>query len=598
MWTTENTELFPQLDLNEGLELQSNVGESEFGLNDCKISSIGHVLDCSVETWTRIDHRVDEEGSVNGEERGDTNVNSFMKDFLLDSIAVQFHTPVFWNQFFAHIFFPASYFLLNYKAQGFAIGNDFIVSPNFYFNILFPSIIYLMIVTYFLCPPEDELAIRGAFWVPTIFFIQHRMTIALKYASLSPSEYAKFQCLENNDTAARYMHQMQLLSGWAMRDSTLLQFELGCAGARIGAKINEISIMIANPNVSECARKEYACWNALLRRETTVKLQKRPARELVRHADGSYTMSIYDVSKAIIRKADASSAQKFRWVLFPFLALMILLPWLSLLSTARGVSGRSVYMYVFLICSLLSFATYGMLGFMLLYVSVWDVSRQLHMVRYLHRLIRITDLTLDSSLTFHKSQRRKSASKRGSNAFSDDIQSSRTGKEAAQQRNSEHLQEKVGIILSVIKSEKEKSIALRESLRGHFSAQTTSTRRSDALHTNHSNPEGISVDQYASLDLLGASFPRNSGSSPRGGKNTGPESVSARDIKSRFHEFGSRSLKDEDDSHIPQLSFKLPENIVGWTYARLVFQHFGERFRNRVDTYTGEQLFHVWFFFL
>jgi hypothetical protein len=46
-------------------------------------------------------------------------------------------------------------------------------------------------------------------------------------------------------------------------------------------------------------------------------------------------------------------------------------------------------------------------------------------------------------------------------------------------------------------------------------------------------------------------------------------------------------VKEEDHSHIPQISFKYAENVIAWTYTRLVFQHFGERFRNRIDMYTG-----------
>ena len=78
----------------------------------------------------------------------------------------------------------------------------------------------------------------------------------------------------------------------------------------------------------------------------------------------------------------------------------------------------------------------------------------------------------------------------------------------------------------------------------------------------------------------------NSGS----GTNSGSMRLSAKEIQSRFSEFGSKSMKNNDRSNIPQLSFRNPENILAWTYTRLVFQHFGERFRARIDAYNGEIL--------
>ena len=69
--------------------------------------------------------------------------------------------------------------------------------------------------------------------------------------------------------------------------------------------------------------------------------------------------------------------------------------------------------------------------------------------------------------------------------------------------------------------------------------------------------------------------------------NISSTKISAKEVRRRFSDFGNKSLKDNDLSHIPQISFRSPENIIGWTYARLMYQHFGERFRDRVDNFTG-----------
>lgn len=103
------------------------------------------------------------------------NIDAFMEDFLLDSIAVQFHPDVFFVQFICHIFFPLAYFLINFKGQGFEITYDFLIQPRFYLNIVTTLVIYAMVLSYFMCPVEDQRPISGALWVPLIFFIQHRL---------------------------------------------------------------------------------------------------------------------------------------------------------------------------------------------------------------------------------------------------------------------------------------------------------------------------------------------------------------------------------------------------------------------------------------
>jgi hypothetical protein len=595
--------------MNEGLHLRvSGDGDrcddrkSSFG----DANFVGYVLDntleqsldeCSAGDEEAIQHQPVNSGKADEHctefwSADETNVDKFMDDFILDSIAVQFHAAVFWQQFLPHIIFPLSYFLLNYKVQGFAVSYDFLWQPSFYFNIFFPSVIYVMAVLYYLCPVQDELPVRGALWVPIIFFIQHRMTVALKYASLSPSEYAKFQSLrgEGSGTAAeRYMQQMQLLTGWATRDKRLLQFELGCAAARIGAKINEISIVIADPSSSETARKEFACWNALLHGQATVKLNQRPSPALVRHADGSYTLSVYDLSKAIVLKADANSGQGYKWVIYIFVVLMIMIPWVTLSNTPQGLSGRSSYLYAFLVCNCIAFWMYGLVDFLLLYVSVWDVSRQLHMVRYLHRLIRITDLTLDTSLAL----RHRGASKSGPQDTSFTLSSRKSSrsklglgnrrnssaKDSVRLRELEHLREKMSVILSVTKSEKRKSVSVRRSVTtsGGLYRQQSDSRKSD-----RAQPTVQDVSRSKSRSPPGPDLYHEVDSS-----GEGVDEVSPREHMSRFYDYGAKHLQDEDQSHIPQLSFRQPENIIGWTYARLVFQHFGERFRTRIDTYTG-----------
>lgn len=497
------------------------------------------------------------------------NVDAFMEDFVLDSIAVQFHADVFLVQFVCHVFFPLAYVLINYKGQGFEITRDVLVQPRFYINIVTCLFVYAMVISYFMCPVEDQKPISGALWVPLIFFIQHRMTIGLKYASLSPTEYEKFQKTTDVNQAYRYLTQMQLLNGWATRSSLLLQFELGCAAARLGAKINEISISIADPSTRATARNDFANWNALLQHRSTVSLSARPAPELVRHDDGSYTLSVYDLCRAVIMKADVSSTQRMKFLIYIFMVLINAVPWANILADPDKFPHRSVYLYVFLGTNVLIMGLFGTVAFLILYVSVWDVSRQLHMVSYLHRLIRITDLTLDSDFTFRKGR--------------DDV------------RAREHIREKIDVILSVTKPERSKSIAIRKSLSAKptvsFSSSRDPSPRSDSstrvYNSLGANIAKMELNERSKADVRPDSeFLLGENSARISARNA---SVSSRELKLRFAEFGVKSMKEGDGSHIPQISFKSSENIIGWTYARLVVQNFGERFRYRVDTYTGTQ---------
>jgi hypothetical protein len=228
---------------------------------------------------------------------------------------------------------------------------------------------------------------------------------------------------------------------------------------------------------------------------------------------------------------------------------MVLTPYWNIFQSELSLRNGSVYLYTFLGCNLVITCFYGTVAFLLLYVSVWDVSRQLHIVRYLHRLIRITDLTLDTSISFHKDKH---------------------GKKYKNKTSRDEVREKLSVILSVTQPERRKSIALHKSLSGN---KTTASSK-----------------DYNSTSSAGFSERYNTSSSSGSSRQRRPEnlkSVSSKEIKSRFTEFGTRSVKEEDHSHIPQISFKYAENVIAWTYTRLVFQHFGERFRNRIDMYTG-----------
>ncbi len=51
---------------------------------------------------------------------------------------------------------------------------------------------------------------------------------------------------------------------------------------------------------------------------------------------------------------------------------------------------------------------------------------------------------------------------------------------------------------------------------------------------------------------------------------------------------GERTAEQNSLAEMPRLDFFYVENILAWTYCRLVFQNFGDRYRFRMDVYVGK----------
>ncbi len=213
---------------------------------------------------------------------------------IFDSIALQFSVRVFFRQLLAHTVIIFAPFVTNVTAQGFTKNIQNEIMPIVY-NIVFPLILYLMLISYFMCPAQDKRILAGAFLIPLIYFIQHKLIVALKYASLSDTEYLRFMTCKDYKITQIYQSQMQLIAAWLNREENVLEFELGAAAARVGAKINEIAIIVQgsacngpvlcvfnyffstivcvlDPNQSESSQSQFRNWNAFLRSAVRISL--------------------------------------------------------------------------------------------------------------------------------------------------------------------------------------------------------------------------------------------------------------------------------------------------------------------------------------
>ena len=166
---------------------------------------------------------------------------------------------------------------------------------------------------------------------------------------------------------------------------------------------------VRNPNTSESARKQFNGWNSLLLSETpaatsisasdssTGSSKVLVAPQLKQQTDGSYLVSVYDVTVAIVRLAGSerfsllSQSNHDRLILLFTLCLM-LIPFLSLAAAQHSLSFYSPWFYCFLLSSSFLIWTYSIVYFRLFFVIIFDVRRQETMNALLGAMIRLTDL--------------------------------------------------------------------------------------------------------------------------------------------------------------------------------------------------------------
>ena len=68
-----------------------------------------------------------------------------------------------------------------------------------------------MILSFSYVETQDSQGIfTGAIAYPVMFFVLHRMAVAIKYASLSKSEYERLMSCETFEQARKYQRQIQI----------------------------------------------------------------------------------------------------------------------------------------------------------------------------------------------------------------------------------------------------------------------------------------------------------------------------------------------------------------------------------------------------
>lgn len=337
-------------------------------------------------------------------EKQDRMCTTLRDTILFDAIAPQFHISVFLYQFFSHMILPLYFFLPNLYGQGFRPSFELI-----WFNIILPCVFYTMVITFVLLSTNDKLMVGYSVWWPFFAYIAHRITLSLKYATLSPTEYKRFNDCTDNKMSASYLDQMMLFSGWFELLPEVLFFELGAASARIGERINEIHLIVRNENHSDVTRTQVCFWNAFLRGQREISECTTLAPEMRKIESGDYAISVYDIAVAVIRYCNTTHEFKLISLrLTRLIALtIIVVSYIPLMNSRDHVESPALVALYMLSSTIINWS-FGRLIFLFLSLVLFDVTRLLKMVKIVHCMIRITDVSMGTSVSLNGNVSEKS----------------------------------------------------------------------------------------------------------------------------------------------------------------------------------------------
>jgi hypothetical protein len=479
-------------------------------------------------------------------------------DIFFDTINVQFHFGTFVRQLLAHLFLPLFPLIINKHGQ---------INRSIYSILgswVSPVLIYLMILSYIMIPTADHNpAMHGGYIIPLVYFLQHRLVISIKYGSLSRTEYHKFMTCEDDDLCANYLNQMQLFQGWFDLNPLVVRFELAAASARIGARINEIDILIDNPNNSASAQNQLRAWNAFMRGHQVIDYTSPPCRQLRRRPDGSYALSVYDYCEALLMHSTRSTGneQYFGWFTEFFSWTNLLIPYALLAYYENSMkydhAEYEFWAVLFLLCSTAINFLYAKLFYVLLYIAVTDVLRQKSIFNDLNSMARLTDIMVSAELSAAHAE-----------------------VTPEEKRDCEiRVAEILSIKPSVAPPISQYTKVVLEMSDTDMDRDTLASIMAEGMPASAPKPTVAGV---------AAASPMSPRTQPSAQTQAEPPSGCAEGDcgAKRTSVLGERLYKDNEYHLLPRINFTESHNVVAWTHARLTMQHFGERFHFRLEMYV------------
>lgn len=170
--------------------------------------------------------------------------------------------------------------------------------------------------------------------------------------------------------------------------------------------------MIPDPTLSTTTMNQFKSWNTLICGESACSTKGKVvsplsegnrfndcesnpgnhngiecAPQLRKQDDGSYLISVFDATLAIIKLAGSHrfsllSDQNLAYIAQTISILIISVPFFHMAYLARPLSSYSPWFYLFLIFSSFTTAIYGPIYFNLFFVVIFDVKRQVLVVNF------------------------------------------------------------------------------------------------------------------------------------------------------------------------------------------------------------------------
>lgn len=510
---------------SNGVELQRTPVSSS-SQSDRTVSGIGEE-----EIYNNGGHHDGEESISNSGLLKDDHWEDYL---IFDSIETSFDVNIFLWQFFVHVFYLPWPLLENPRAQLFLQTNW----GSLYFNHVQPLMTVIMVLSFVAMPSGDFYVISWALWVPLVLYLTHKIMVAVKYATMSMTEYQRLMETRNGAKIDVYQSQLQLLASWLNRDDLLLQFEFGAAAARLGCKIRDLCFEIAPPEESSNAHIQFHYWIAFIRSHQFLDFDSPPPEEMKKQDDGSYKVSVYDFCLSMIRYQDQlrlvskSTAKAFYTV---FALVLIAIPLIKL-CLERDQLNLSPWLFIFVILQAQITYTYSMIIGSFLYLSYLDISRILFTLQTLHSCIRLSEI----------------------NGFESTVHSY---PESSDQRGLMCLKNMAKNNVNMIMDLNQCTLDM---VPGRSVGQAKSHKIVDRNLAKSRANESDSKQQmkdYNQRRLQEGGLPH--------------------DIKGEFH--------TGELSRPPRISLTRPKNVMAWCYARLALIDFGKRFRFRIDVYIGKR---------
>jgi len=179
-------------------------------------------------------------------------------DTIFDSAVCHFSLEVFLWELFANLFVPFTYCFNPIQHNYFNPSS--MLSLVFFTHIPAAALI-LMLISYPLTL-QDDVNIS----IPLFFYMTHKLMVALKYATLSPSEYQKISSVLSYEKGSKYQQQLQIYPGIA--NEKTIRFELVSAAAKVGTHEGQIFFILPHPhsaNSKITAPSDYYAWSSFLK---------------------------------------------------------------------------------------------------------------------------------------------------------------------------------------------------------------------------------------------------------------------------------------------------------------------------------------------